>query len=182
MIWIILGVILWSAAHFFKRVAPDVRAGMGDAGKGVVAVLSVVAIVLMVIGYRAADVTPLWDLGMGAISANNTLMLFAIALFGLGHSKSRLRGKIRHPMLTGFLVWVVAHLLANGDMPSLVLFGGLGLWAAASIVVLNKVEPVPEPFKGGTIAGDIRLLIITLVIYGVIAGVHTWLGRWPFPG
>ena len=55
MIWLILGVALWWGAHFFKRVAPDVRASLGDPGKGAVALALLVSIVLMVIGYRAAD-------------------------------------------------------------------------------------------------------------------------------
>ena len=56
-------------------------------------------------------------------------MLVAVALIGAGHSKGRARGWLRHPMLTGVVVWAVAHLLVNGDVASLVLFGWLGLWA-----------------------------------------------------
>lgn len=182
MIWLILGLVLWAGAHFFKRVSPDARAAMGEAGKGVVAVLVLASLVLMVLGYRAADVAPLWHFGGWAISANNLMMLAAVALFGIGHSKSRLRKMLRHPMLTGLLVWAAAHLLVNGDLPSLVLFGGLGLWAIATISIINRSDPAPEPYQDGTVKGDIRLAVITVVLFAIIAGVHTWLGRWPFPG
>jgi len=182
MTLLIVGLLLWAAAHYFKRLAPAARASMGNAGKGVVALSSLAAIVLMVIGYRAADVTQLWNLGSWAISLNNILMIVAVALFGLGNSKSRLRGKLRHPMLTGLLVWVVAHLLVNGDLPSLVLFGGLGLWAIGSMFLINRAEPAPLPFAGGSVKGDIRLAVITLVVFTVIVVIHTWLGPWPFPG
>ena len=182
MIWLVLGVLLWMAAHYFKRLAPGLRASMGNAGKGVVAVLLVGAIVLMVIGYKAADDVALWDLGGWAVNVNNALMLVAVALFAAGNSKSRLREKIRHPMLTGFLVWVVAHLLVNGDLASLVLFGGLGVRALGAFVLINRAEPDYEPWQGGTRQGDIRLVIISIVVFAVIVGVHAWIGPSPFGG
>jgi len=79
-------------------------------------------------------------------------------------------------MLTGVVVWAVAHLLVNGDLPSVVLFGGLGLWAIISMMIINRAEPNYEPFDGGTVQGDIRLAVITLVLFAVIVGIHTWLG------
>lgn len=182
MTLLILGVLLWTGAHFFKRLAPGLRAAMGNAGKGVVAVLSLGAIVLMVIGYGQAPVMTLWDMGGWAVHLNNLLMLVAVALLGLGNSKSRLRGKLRHPMLAGVLVWVVAHLLVNGELASLILFGGLGLWAVISMVLISREDPAPEPFTGGSVAGDIRLAVISAVLFGVITGIHIWLGPWPFGG
>jgi uncharacterized membrane protein len=180
MTLLILGVLLWTGAHLFKRLAPGPRAALGDAGKGVVAIASLVAIVLMVFGYRAADATPLWYFDW-AVHLNNLLMVIAIVLLGVGNSKSRLRGKLRHPMLTGAIAWAVAHVLANGDLPSLVLFGGLGLWAIASIILINRAEPAPEPYNEGSVQGDIRLFVISAVIFVVIVLVHGWLGPSPFP-
>jgi uncharacterized membrane protein len=153
---------------------------MGNAGKGVVAISSIAAIALMVVGYKSATFTPLWQLGDWAVHLNNLLMLLAVALFGLGSSKSRLRGKLRHPMLAGFLVWVGAHLLVNGDLPSLILFGGMGLWAVISIQLINRAEPAPEPYSAGSAMGDIRLAVITLVVFAFIVAIHMWVGPAPF--
>ena len=50
MFFLIAGVLLWWAAHLFKRLAPDARASMGDKGKGLVAVVLVVSVILMVVG------------------------------------------------------------------------------------------------------------------------------------
>lgn len=182
MLWLIFGLMLWSAAHSFKRTAPNVRARMGDSGKGVVAVWVLTSVVMMVIGYRSADVTPIWVLDDWVRSLNNLLMVVAVILMGVGNSQSRLRGKLRHPMLTGLLVWSFAHLLVNGDVPSLVLFGGLGLWGIVTIGLINRADPAPEPFTDGTAQGDIKLLVISAVVFAVIVGIHTWLGYWPFPG
>lgn len=182
MNWLFLGLFVWCAAHFFKRVAPAARARLGDAGKGLVAVLVLASVVMMVIGYRGADATPIWILGDWALSLNNLLMVVAVFLMGLGNSQSRLRGKLRHPMLTGLLLWSVAHLLVNGDVPSIVLFGGLGLWGVVTMGLINRAEPAPAPFTGGTAQGDIKLLVISAVVFAVVVGIHTWLGYWPFPG
>ena len=180
--WLVFGILVWTGAHYFKRLAPGARAAIGNAGKGLVAVLSIGAIFFMVKGYKAAEVVPLWDLGGWTVHANNALMLVAVAFLGAGSSKSRLREKMRHPMLTGVLVWMVAHLLVNGDLASLVLFGGLGLWALGSIYLINRGEPEYEGWQGGTKAGDIRLLIISIVVFAVIAGIHLFIGPSPFSG
>lgn len=55
MLLLILGVALWSAAHLFKRVAPGLRQPLGNAGKGIAALLLVASLVMMVLGYRQAE-------------------------------------------------------------------------------------------------------------------------------
>jgi len=182
MTLLVLGVALWSAAHLFKRFAPGMRAGMGEAGKGVVAVLVVAAVVMMVLGYRGAEFRNLYFPPAWTVHLNNTLMLIAVGLFGAAHSKSRLRAKLRHPMLTGMLSWAIAHLLVNGDLASLLLFGGLGIWAVAEMLIINAREQGYAPWQGGSVAGDIKLAVITLVVFGAIAGIHGWIGPSPFPG
>jgi uncharacterized membrane protein len=186
MTLLILGILLWIGAHAFVRLAPGARAdlnarlGEGPA-KGVVAAAIAIGLVLMVIGYRAAPFVAVYDPPGWTIHLNNLMMLAAVALVGMGMSKGRARSWLRHPMLTGVIVWAVAHLLVNGDLASLVLFGGLGIWAVASIVMINAgTAPWQRPAPG-PVSGDIRLAVITLAVFAVIAGIHTWLGYWPFP-
>lgn len=184
MTLLILGLLLWTFAHFFKRMAPAARASMddrmGSGAKGIIALLLVASIVLMVIGYKNADGAFYWGRSPAMVGINNLLMLLSIGLFGVNSSKSRLRGKVRHGMLSGVLVWAIAHLLVNGDTASFVLFGGLAAWAVAQMIILNRTTEPDPPFEGGSVAGDIRLLIITLVVYAVVSGVHIWLGYPPF--
>lgn len=182
MIYLVLGLILWTLPHLFKRVDPATRARMGDKAKGGVAALVVSGLVLMVIGYRSAEVVPVWYPPGWTMHLTDLLMIFSIALFGLGSSKSRFRGTLRHPMLLGVITWAFAHLIVNGDLASIVLFGGIGFWAVMSIFAINAREPNYEPKPAGTVKGDIRLIIITLVLYAVIGGIHTWIGPSPFPG
>jgi uncharacterized membrane protein len=184
MTLLILGLLIWTAAHYFKRVAPQARAALhdrlGDASKGVFAALLILSVVLMVMGYRAADTSYLYQLGGWTVPVNNLLMLGSVFLFGAGGSKGRARSWMRHPMLTGFLVWVIAHLLVNGDTASLVLFGGLGLWAIGSIILINATSPAWERPEPGPVKGDIKLLVISIILYAVITIVHGYLGPSPF--
>ena len=186
MTLMVSGLILWVGAHFFKRLAPVQRGRLqdrlGDSSRGVIAGVLLLALVLMVVGYRGADTTFYWGRSSATTGINNLLMLFAVALMGAGSSKSRLRSKLRHPMLTGAVVWALAHILVNGDSVSLVLFGGIALWALVQMWLINRAEPDYVPWDGGTLAGDLRLAAISAVVFAVIAGIHTWLGYFPFGG
>jgi uncharacterized membrane protein len=182
MTLLIAGVLLWWASHLVKRVAPGLRAGLGEnPGKAVVAVVSVIAVVLMVMGYRRADIVPVYAPLAGMGHLNNLLMLIALLLFAVAQSKGALKARLRHPMLLSVVVWAVAHLLVNGDVASLILFGGLGAWAVVSILMINAqsdwVRPVPGPASR-----DIVTVVIALVMYAIFAGVHIWLGHNPFMG
>ncbi len=182
MIWLILGLALWIGAHWFKRLAPGARARMGNPARAVEAVLIAVGLVLIIIGYRGTDYIHVYAPPEWTVHLNNLMMLVAVGLLGSAHSKSRLRGRLRHPMLTAVIVWSVAHLLVNGDLASVILFGTLGLWAVISIAMINRADPAPARWTGGTLAGDIRLAVITLVVFAAITGIHIALGVWPFPG
>ena len=83
---------------------------------------------------------------------------------------------------TGFGLWAFAHLLVNGDVASLILFGGLLLWAVMEIVVINRAEPDWTPTETGSIAKDGMFLVASLVLMAAIGWVHTWLGYFPFGG
>ena len=178
---LILGVALWWGAHLFKRVAPERRAAMGDAGKGVAAVALLVAIVLMVIGYRMTPYVHVWAPPDFMIHINNLLVLIAIWMMSPAGKKGRLLHKMRHPMLGGFRAWAIAHLLVNGDLASIVLFGGLFLWALVEVVVINRAEPEWSPGEPGSLGKDAMFFVASVVLLVAIGYVHGWLGYWPFP-
>jgi uncharacterized membrane protein len=129
VILLVVGIGSWWAGHLFKRVLPGLRQRMGERGKGIAALLIVAGLVSMVIGYRGATLDFVYLPPAWGRHVNNAAMLVAVLLLGMGSSKGRMRAWLRHPMLTGVLVWAVAHLLVNGDRPSLLLFGSMGLWA-----------------------------------------------------
>lgn len=179
MIVLILGLALWTVTHFLKRLAPDIRARMGDPGKGIIAVLIIVSVVLMVIGYRGAAFVPVWEPPTFLRHVNNLLMVFAFYIYGVGATKGLLSAKIRHPQLTGFKIWAVAHLLVNGDAASIVLFGGLLVWAVAQVILINRNVSWQRP-EAVSIKGDFTALIIGLFLMSIVAAIHIWLGVNPF--
>lgn len=183
MTLLILGVVLWWAAHFFKRLLPDVRGKIGDPGKGVVAVLILASVVLMVLGYRSAEGTVYWGPSPMMVGINNLLMIAAFYIYAVGGPKGDrvwLGTKLRHPQLTGFSIWAVAHLLVNGDTPSFILFGGLLLWAVAEVFLINAQDGTWTPPNRAPKKKEVTYVIITLVVVFVVMGIHYALGVQPW--
>jgi uncharacterized membrane protein len=183
---LIAGLVLWTLAHFFKRVAPAARAGMDAklgplAAKAVMGVILLAATVMIVKGYRAAPVVDVFTPPAWGVHANNLAMLLAIGLLGAGNFKGRTRTLLRHPMLTGVLVWGLAHLLVNGDVASIVLFGGLSVWAVANMLLINAVAGPWERPDPGPAGGDFKLLAATVVLFIAISAVHSYIGPSPLP-
>ncbi|MDK3073386.1 NnrU family protein [Sedimentitalea sp. JM2-8] len=178
---LILGVALWWAAHLFKRIAPERRAAMGDAGKGAVTAALVVSVLLMIFGFRATPYVDVWMPPAFLIHINNLLVLIAIFMMSPAGKKGLILNKVRHPMLMGFRAWAVAHLLVNGDLASILLFGGLLLWGVAEVAAINRAEPDWTPGEPGTLAKDAMFLVASVVLLAVIGWIHGWLGYWPFP-
>lgn len=181
---LVLGVALWWAAHLFKRLAPGARARMGNGGKGLMAVLLVASVVLMVVGYRGDEwgqYVNLWYPPAWMTHVNNTLMILAFFLYAADGTRAAPVARMRHPQLTGFKTWAVAHLLVNGDLSSVVLFGGLLAWAVVTVIVINRAQPewTPKPAKPG---GTGKALVGTVISVAVAMGIHFWLGVKPWGG
>lgn len=176
MVLLILGVLVWTGAHFFKRLAPARRAEMGDKGKGLVAAAIGVSILLMIFGYRMADGAFFWGRHPATVGINNLLMVVAVYMMSPAPKKGRLLAGMRHPMLTGFALWCVGHLLVNGDVPSFILFGGLLAWALAEMAVINRAEPEWTAPAPGPISKDAIFLAASVVLVVVIGYVHGLLG------
>jgi len=177
---LVLGLALWVLAHIFKRIAPGARARMGEKGKGAVAIALFASLVLIVLGYRGMDFIIVWSPPAFMFHINNTLMLIAVWLFAASGTGAWPATKIRHPQLTAVKTWAVAHLLVNGDLASVILFGGLLGWAVLEVVLINRAEPdwtPPEPKPGAVL----KAVVGTVVVFASIALVHWLLGRWPFP-
>lgn len=180
MIWLILGVALWWAAHLFKRAAPGPRARLGDAGKGAVAVALLVSVVLMVIGYRQYAGPFFWAPHPALVGINNLLVLAGFYFFAASGTKAWVTTRTRHPQLIGFSLWAVGHLLVNGDMASFILFGGLLAWALVEMAVISAAEPWTPPRREVKPRKEVTTALSAVAVYFVVAAIHGWLGVWPF--
>lgn len=182
MLLLVFGVLLWWVAHLWKRAAPANRAAFGDRGKLIVTGALIVSVVLMTWGYKVANGPVWWGAGAALKGINNLLVLVAFYLFAAAGMKTGITRHIRHPQLTGFAIWAFAHLLVNGDLPSLALFGGLLAWALFEIAVLNRARPDWTPPHPVPVRKEGMAVVGTLVVFGVVAMIHSWLGYNPFGG
>ena len=178
---LLAGLGLWTGPHMLKRVAPGWRARQGDWMKGVVALLLVASIWVMARGYQSADYVGLWPRWEPLVHLNNLLTLVALFLFVASNAGGWVSARMRHPQLTAVKIWAVAHLLVNGELAAVVLFGGLLAWAVVEVVLINRqAEWSPSEAPVNWYWRDGVALGITLVAYAAITWVHIWLGLWPF--
>ncbi len=180
MLFLVLGVLIWAYSHLMKRLTPGIRARLGDGpGKGVATVLSFLALYLMISGYKSADVITIWSPPAFMKHINNLLMLIAVILLFMQANRGTLRTILRHPMLTAVKTWALAHLLVNGDLASIILFGGMMAWAVVDVILINRMEPAWARPAKGPVVNDVIYVALSLVVFGAIVWVHTWLGYNP---
>lgn len=181
MIQLLLGLGLFAGTHLWRRLAPGARGRLGDPGKLVVTLGSAAGIWLMARGYGAWEGPAfLWGRTAALTGVNNLLMVGAFYLFVSSGLRTWGARATRHPQLLGVALWAVAHLLVNGDAASILLFGGLLLWALAEIVLINRAEPLWAPPPPAGAAKEATALAATAVAVAVAGWVHGWIGPWPF--
>lgn len=180
---LIAGVALWWAAHLFKRLAPGARRSLGAKGYPVMAVAILVSVLLMVLGYRAADGAVYWGRDPMWVGINNLLMVAAFYFYAASAAQGAkiwLGTKVRHPQLTGFSIWAVAHLLVNGDTPSFILFGGLLVWAIVEILLIKAQEGPWQAPERAPAKKEVVTIVVTVVVTVVVMGIHYALGVAPW--
>lgn len=182
MTWLIIGIALWYTGHLFKRVSPGLRDGLGHKGRGVSALIILAGLILMIVGVRGADFIPLYTPLPGMGHLVNLLMLVSVFMFGAGEASGVTKTKLRHPMLTGMFIWAGSHLLVNGDLVTVTLFASLAVWAVLEMIIINRAEPAWTRPERGPIAKDLKLALVTVMLYAIISFAHFWLGYHPFLG
>jgi uncharacterized membrane protein len=187
MALLIFGVLVWSAAHLFPVAAPAARARLAERfgahpAKGMMAGLILCGLILMVLGYRAAPYDALFTPPGWALHLNNLLMLIAVLLMGAAKRANMISHRLRHPMLTGVIVWAAAHMLVNGDLASAILFIGMAVWAVASMLLANRRDGAWSRPGPGDTKTNIKLVVISGVVYVAIVLIHSFvLGVPTFP-
>ena len=176
---LVIGVLLWSLVHLSQRLVPDTRARIidrigEDPYKGVFSVLIIASLVLIVLGWRGSVPYPVHDAPQWGRAATVLLMAPALILFVAANMQTNIKLLLRHPQLTGLILFAIAHLLGNGDRRSVVLFAGLGLWAIAEIVLINMrvgswKRPAAVPWMK-----DLLPLIVGLVLFGGLTWLHPY--------
>jgi uncharacterized membrane protein len=184
MVMLIAGVVLWSIVHLLPSLSPARRQAIIDRRgekvyKAAFAICIFGALALMIFGWRSTIPVFLYQVPMGLVHFAMLLVVIAFIIFGASNYPTRIKNYIRHPQLTGVLTWAVAHLIINGDSRSMVLFGGMAIWAILSIALINRRDGEwvkPEVAGWGR---EIRGLVISLIIAGVVIALHPYIAGRP---
>ncbi len=180
MTLLIAGISLFILAHLSLALAPGIKNGVINAAgektwRGIFSLVVLAAMLMIIFGWRStpveyAYVAPYWTKHITML-----LMLIAFILFGASNGKTIIQRLVRHPMMTAVLIWAAAHLLANGETRSVLLFGSFFVWIIIQMIFVNKregewVKPEPAPM-----ARTLRNLIISLVMYVVFFSLHKYI-------
>ncbi len=173
MLVLILGLVLFLGIHSTRIVAPDMRARLisayGDnAWKGVYSVIAIVGVVLIAWGYGMARADPIvvWQPPVWTRHLTMLLMLPVFVMVAAAYMPGRIQTALKHPMLVGVKLWAAAHLLSNGTLADIVLFGGFLAWAVADRISLKRRPAAQGPavMRPGP-AGDAAAIIVGLAVY-----------------
>lgn len=180
MLTMAIGLIVFFAIHLVPT-QPGLRGGLVErygegAYKGVFSLISLLGLVLIVVGYAKLQAMPgknpqLWFPPMWLRHVALALMLPSMILLVAAYVPSRIRDVVKHPMLVAVKLWALAHLLANGDLASVVLFGSFLAWAVYDrISVKRRAGGGLGPLGtrgGGPILNDGLVVAAGLALYVV---------------
>lgn len=187
MLLLVAGVLLWSATHLFsslgRNARTDIVARIGlNPYKALYSLSLVLALVLIVFGWRSTPPSSVWLPPVEMRHLAMALMPIAVVLFISARAPTDIKQFIRHPQLTGVKLWAVAHLLANGEQRSIVLFGGLLAWAVLEVIFINRREGARvKPPRVGMVKTLVTVLI-GLAVTAVLVYAHPWIAGRPVMG
>jgi uncharacterized membrane protein len=178
MTMLIGGLALFFIVHLVPML-PSLRAGLVErlgAGpyRGLFSLASIAGLVLIVLGYGQVQglgrgnpelwIPPMWIKHVVLL-----LMIPAMILLVAAYVPSRIRSAVRHPMLAALTIWAFAHLLANGDLASLLLFGSFLAFAVIDrISVTTRASPGPLGSAKGGALHDMAVIALGLALYLLI--------------
>lgn len=175
---LVLGLVLFLGAHSVRIVAPQWRLKtiekLGEKGwKGLYTLVSLAGFALIVWGYSLARLAPVWLWFSPAWTYHLTALLMLVALILMVAAYipgNRIKAMLGHPLVLATKTWAFAHLLSNGTLADLLLFGGFLVWAIADFAVSrrrDRAEGVTYPALG--IGRDIAVIVVGVIAYVVFA-------------
>ena len=191
MAWLILGLVLFLGVHSVRVLAEDwrtqTRARLGEnAYKGLYSLVSVAGFALIVWGFGQARQQPvlLWTPPTGLRHAAALLTLLAFVLLAAAYVPGNaIKARLHHPMVLGVKTWALAHLLANGLLAQVLLFGAFLLWAALDFRAARQRDRAGQVVYAPGRAGP----TVVTVLVGVAAWAAfafwahgAWIGVRPF--
>lgn len=193
MLVLVVGLVVFLGVHSVSIVAPGWRsatvARLGDKPwKGLYAIAAAVGLTLVIVGYGLARREPVVLYAPPAALRHLALlvMLPVFPLLFAAYLPGRIRRAAKHPMLLAVKLWAVAHLLANGNLADVLLFGGFLAWAVADRISVKRrpaLEAHEVPAAPPRPANDAIAVVSGLAVYALfLFWAHRWvIGVSPLP-
>lgn len=178
MLVLVIGLVVFFAIHLVPT-NPELRNGLlgrfGETGyKAVFSIISLIGLVLIVIGFHKLQLHPgknpqLWSPPLWTQHIALALMLPAMIALVAAYVPSRIHTMLKHPLLVATKLWALAHLLANGDLGSLLLFGGFMAYAVYDRISVKRRGALgPLGTATGPWINDVVVLVVGTGLYVVI--------------
>jgi uncharacterized membrane protein len=178
MLILLLGLVLFLGVHSTRIVAEGWRAktlsSRGEkAYKGLYSLVSIAGFALIVWGYGLArqDPVQLWTPPRGMNHLAALLMLVSFVLLVAAYvPRNAIKAKLHHPMVLGVKVWALAHLIANGTLADVVLFGAFLVWAVLDFRSARRRDRAGNvQYAAGTTRGTVVAVVVAVAAYAVFA-------------
>lgn len=174
---LVTGIAIWVVVHLFPSVAPKARDRLierlgTNPYRGLFSILMVISLVLIVLGWRSAQPQSIYRPPIAPGALSSILMLVSFVLFVAAQAPTNIRRILRHPQLTGVLLWAVAHLLVNGDSRSVVLFGSFAVWTIAEMLLINRRDGAWQKPESVALIKDAVTIGIGAVAYVIVFLLH----------
>lgn len=171
---LIAGLILFHTIHVVPMnpaLRNDLVERFGEgAYKGLFSLVSLIGLGLIIWGKSSAAFVHLYDPPVWGRAATMILVLLAFIFLAAFHTKGYVRARLKHPMLIAVVLWSFGHLLANGDVASVLLFGSFMLYSVVDLIVCStrgtKVSIEPK------IAHDAIAVVAGILVYAVVLSLH----------
>ena len=185
MVYLILGLVLFLSVHSVRIVAEGWRTQtlkrLGNRTyKGIYIILSLLGLGLIVWGFGLARETPsmLWMPPRGMRHPAALLTLIAFVLLAAAYvPRNAIKARLHHPMVLAVKTWALAHLLCNGSLAHVILFGSFLAWGVANFIAARKRDrALGTSYPSGTLVGTVSTVAVGLIAWAAVAfWLHGWL-------
>ena len=178
MLFLIAGIMIFFGVHLVSactRCRENLVGRLGENRyRGVFVAGSVAGFLLITTGAAYVEFVPLYDPPGWGRQAAAVFMPVAFIMLATLLLPTNIKRFTRHPMLWSFTIWSAVHLLTNGDLGSVLLFGSFGLYSLFSMWSLNRRGTVKPPTVH-SLSRDALVVVVGVVVYGAVVYLHPYL-------
>jgi uncharacterized membrane protein len=175
MVYLIFGLVLFFGVHsvpMFPSSKASLESRFGAMPfKGIYSLLALTGFALILIGASRAEIRAVFTPPTWGATVATLAMPVAFCLLVAAYVPNNFRHVIRHPMLSGVFLWALVHLLTNGDLASVLLFGSFGTYSVVDIISVNRRSPAPATARQ-PLGMDVLVLAIGFAAFWTVRYFH----------